>query len=353
MKVMSIVGARPQFIKLAPISKAISKSSRIDHVVAHSGQHFDDSMSESFFRELGITPPNYNFGLRGLSKTGFLSNFLKEFESVVFAENPDLVLVYGDTNTTLAGAIAADTQGLKLAHLEAGLRSHDLAMPEEKNRRIADLLSGLNLATDENAFDNLVKEGFGKSARVVGDVMLDIWLDSSERSGRSHRPEEKMVLFTLHRESNSNEARIREILGMLEAICEGFVVVWPMHPRLSSKPFIQKILQETNLELNVIEPIGYKDIQALLGLATFVVTDSGGLQKEAYWSGKRTFIPRENSEWPHLRNIGASFLESDLRNLSTKNARKHLVERVVPDLSKFGEGKASEEVVQQMLSYGS
>ena len=269
MKIASIVGNRPQFIKAAPTSIALREAG-LDEVVIHTGQHYDRELSQVFFEELGLPEPRYRLDLR----TADPEVMQPQIEACLAEEQPDWVLVYGDTNSTLAGALAAASLELPLAHVEAGLRSGDLSMPEERNRIETDKLAALLLCPDERSRETLAAEGVEGNAEVVGDVMADATRIFTPYA-REHAVEraQPYVALTIHRAANTNAERLREIVaGLAESDAQ---FVFPVHPRT------RHVLDD-----EAIEPLGYLEMLALVADAAAVVTDSGGLQKEAYWLGR-------------------------------------------------------------------
>lgn len=328
MRVLTVVGARPQFIKAAPVSRALARAG-IEEVLVHTGQHYDREMSEIFFEEMGIREPDLNLevgsGLHGW-QTG---QIMVGLEKVLQRERPDWVLVYGDTNSTLAGALVAAKLQIRVAHVEAGLRSFNRAMPEEINRLVSDHLSSLLLCPSRVAVSNLSAEGISEGVHVVGDVMYDALLEySAEAVKRSTilrrvgvEPKEYLLL-TLHRAENTDDPqRLRDVLKALAGIDS--TVVFPVHPRalkaLTEAGFVSCSGDELrdarltldNLSFNhvrLIEPVGYLDMLNLARHARVVLTDSGGLQKEAYWLGVPCVTLREETEWVETVEAGWNVL---------------------------------------------
>jgi UDP-N-acetylglucosamine 2-epimerase len=301
MKVVSVVGNRPQFIKAAPTSAAL-KARGIEEVVIHTGQHYDRELSQVFFEELGLDEPRYRLDLR----TADPEVMRPEIEGRVAEERPDWVLVYGDTNSTLAGAEAAAGLEIRLAHVEAGLRSGDLSMPEERNRIETDRLADLLFAPNEHSRETLEAEGVGGRVEVVGDVMADatrLFTPIARKRVPVDRPEPYAVL-TIHREANTEPGRLLELIEALNA--SGWTFVFPVHPRT------RKVLDEHGIEpaaqLHPVEPVGYLEMLALVTGASRVVTDSGGLQKEAYWLRVPCVTLRPSTEWVDTVRVGANTL---------------------------------------------
>ena len=298
MRVLSVVGNRPQFIKSAPTSLALRERG-IDEVVLHSGQHWDPAMSQVFFDELEIPEPAYRLDLR----TADAAAMTVPIREVVVRERPDWVLVYGDTNTTAAGAHAAGD--VPVAHIEAGLRSFDLEMPEERNRIEVDRLSTLLLAPDERSALQLTSEGVTGRIEVVGDVMADATRIFAPLATRRARPVDgDYAVLTIHRAANTEPKRLREIVDAVNATGQRFI--FPVHPRT------RRALAEGGLALaahvEAVEPLGYLEMLALVSGATAVVTDSGGLQKEAYWLQVPCVTLRRSTEWVDTVAAGANTL---------------------------------------------
>ncbi|MEN8124174.1 MAG: UDP-N-acetylglucosamine 2-epimerase (non-hydrolyzing) [Bacteroidota bacterium] len=310
-KIVTILGARPQFVKAAVLSRVISEKNEIEEVIVHTGQHFDNNMSEVFFTEMEIPKPKYNLNINGLSHGAMTGQMLEKIEEVLIKEKPDAVVIYGDTNSTIAGALAAKKLDIKVVHIEAGLRSFNMQMPEEINRILTDRISDLLLCPTDTAIKNLKNEGFNnldievvKSGDIMKDAVAFYSKYSAERStiikdlGLQNKD---FVLATIHRQENTdNLQKLKSIFEGLEIIANEFPVVLPIHPRT------RKILKENNLEYNLvmIEPVGYFDMLELLKNCKMVVTDSGGLQKEAFFNKKYCIIAREETEWIELVENG-------------------------------------------------
>jgi UDP-GlcNAc3NAcA epimerase len=297
--IVSIVGARPQFIKAAPVSRALASNFR--EVFIHTGQHYDYGMSEVFFSEMEMRPPDFNLGIGGGSHGVQTGKMLIELERIFYEVKPDCVLVYGDTNSTLAGALAAAKIQIPLAHVEAGLRSYNRAMPEEINRVLTDHVSTLLFCPTDAAVENLAKEGIEKGVHRVGDVMCDALLYNLEVAHNKSQIQKKLnlkkgeyALATVHRAANTDDrGRMSSILSALGKLSSR--VVFPVHPRT------RKMIQEWGISASpnvlMIEPVGHFDMLALQENANCILTDSGGVQKEAYLVGMRCVTLREETEW--------------------------------------------------------
>jgi UDP-GlcNAc3NAcA epimerase len=308
MKILSVVGARPQFIKAAPVGRALRQAG-ITEVLLHTGQHYDHSMSSVFFSELGIPEPQYNLGVGSGSHAAQTAAMLMGIEDVLLKEQPDTALIYGDTNSTLAGALAAAKLGMPVAHVEAGLRSYNRSMPEEINRVVADSLSSLLLCPTGVAASNLRREGITVGVHIVGDVMYDAVLWAVEHSGnnatnilsRLDLTSKGYLLATVHRASNTdNSENLAAIIFALNAC--GETVVFPVHPRT------RKALDAAGIALSdnilAIEPVSYLEMLALEAHARAILTDSGGVQKEALWLAVPCMTLREETEWVETVECG-------------------------------------------------
>ncbi len=309
MKIVTIVGARPQFIKAAAVSRAIRAYNRMGHgtvedVIVHTGQHYDANLSRVFFDELDIPEPRYNLGIGSLPHGAQTGRMLEAIEQVLVEENPDWVLVYGDTNSTLAGALAAKKLHLPTAHVEAGLRSFNMQMPEEINRILVDRISDVLFCPTETAVSNLRSEAIVAGVEQVGDVMYDVAILSRERA-REHsrilsilRLEPKsFVLATVHRAENTDDpGRLAGILDGLARVAEDCRVVLTLHPR--TRKFVAQHGLENHLgKIDVIEPVGYLDMIRLEESARVICTDSGGVQKEAFFFSVPCVTLRDETEW--------------------------------------------------------
>jgi UDP-GlcNAc3NAcA epimerase len=336
MHVLSVVGNRPQFIKSAPLTLAL-RDAGIDETVLHTGQHWDPEMSQIFFDELGIPEPAHRLDLR----TNDTDAMTAAIASVVHDEQPDWVLVFGDTNSTVAGARAAGA--VRVAHVEAGLRSFDLSMPEERNRIEVDRLAALLLCPDERSAAQLVSEGVGGTADVVGDVMADatrifapIARKSTDARGGAY------AALTIHRQANTEPDRLRDIVAALAGTDKRFV--FPVHPRTRNALDANGLSLPPNVE--AIEPLGYLEMLALVEAAEVVVTDSGGLQKEAYWLGVPCVTVRPNTEWVDTVAAGANVLTEPNGLAAAVEAARFPAN--APTL--YGDGHAAGRVAQALYA---
>lgn len=310
-KVVTILGARPQFVKGAVLSRVIQKHNKVEEIIVHTGQHFDANMSAVFFEEMQIPKPKYNLNINGLNHGAMTGQMLEKIEEILLVEKPDVVVVYGDTNSTLAGTLAAKKLHIKVVHVEAGLRSFNMQMPEEINRILTDRIANLLSCPTEIAVSNLKNEGFDSFDTLIekhGDIMKDaveFYSKVSEEKSTIIKDlglvKNEFVLATIHRQENTDDKeKLTNIFEALEKINVSKKVVLPLHPRT------KKMLDEYKLKPNVtfIEPVGYFSMLELLKNCALIVTDSGGLQKEAFFNKKFCVIAREETEWKELVDNG-------------------------------------------------
>jgi UDP-N-acetylglucosamine 2-epimerase len=361
VKILSVVGARPQFIKAAPVSRALR---RVAHeLLVHTGQHYDREMSAIFFEELQIPEPDYNLGVGSGSHGWQTGQMLIRLEEVLLAERPDGVLVYGDTNSTVAGALAAVKLHIPVAHVEAGLRSFNRRMPEEHNRVLTDHAADLLLCPTQTAVENLADEGIAQGVHLVGDVMLDAVLYNfglaEERSGLLARlglSPGDYALATVHRPRNTDDpARLQGILAALAEIASEMPVVFPAHPRTqkamgalklpTSHPFRKG--SEGGSRLLVMEPVGYLDMLVLEKNARLILTDSGGVQKEAYFSAVPCLTLREETEWVETVEAGWNRLVGAERAVIVTAAHATWPGGKPPSV--FGDGHAAERIADLLV----
>ena len=354
MKVLTILGARPQFIKAGSVSREIAKYKEIQEVIVHTGQHYDANMSDIFFDEMQIPKPNYFLGIGGKSHGAMTGQMIEKIEEVALKEKPDWIMVYGDTNSTLAGALVASKLHIKLAHIEAGLRSFNMKMPEEVNRILTDRVSNILFCPTDTAVQNLQNEGYDKlDCKIVksGDVMQDGAIFYKNLAVKPKIDvKEDFILCTVHRAENTDdEKRLRNIFEALNEIAIQTQVILPLHPRT------KKILE--NLKVNIhnvtlIDPIGYLEMVWLIDNCSLVMTDSGGLQKEAFFFKKQCITLRDETEWVELVECGANTLVgADKEKIleAYKNNSKFKIQNSKLDL--YGRGKASEKIIKELLSY--
>ncbi len=354
MKIVTIVGARPQFIKAGTLSRAIAKHKDIEEVIIHTGQHYDANMSDVFFDEMHIPKPHYYLGLGGQTHGAMTGQMIEKIEAILIDEKPDWLLVYGDTDSTLAGALAAVKLHIKIAHVEAGLRSFNMTMPEEINRILTDRISTLLLCPTQKARQNLNQEGFEHfPSRVIvcGDIMKEGALYYAQFAKKpSFMCHETFVLCTIHRAENTDdETRLRSIIDALNHIAQTIPVIVPLHPRT------RRMIDTLNLQLHniiVVEPLGYMEMIWLLQHTSLVLTDSGGLQKEAYFFHKKCLTLRDETEWQELVELGAN----ELVGADTKriiDAFESMDTTPMPwDSTLYGDDTTSEKILLALKSYG-
>lgn len=353
MKLVTVLGARPQFIKAAAVSRAVAAKSDMTEVLVHTGQHFDSNMSDVFFDELEMAAPAYNLGIHGGSHGAMTARMLTAIEEVLMAEMPDCLLVYGDTNSTLAGALAAAKLHIPIAHVEAGVRSFNRRMPEEVNRVLTDHVATFLFAPTATARLNLRNEGVDESAiQVVGDVMYDAALFFSEKADRTSSVLERLgltkqeyVLATIHRQENTDDLkRLTAIMCGLAAL--EVPVVLPMHPRTRAKLAGYGIALAANIR--VIDPVGYLDMVMLEKNAQVIATDSGGMQKEAFFYQVPCLTLRDETEWVELVELGWNRVLSPVdADEITATIRAQVGVRG-RDARPYGDGNAAEIIVRAL-----
>lgn len=308
-KIVTILGARPQFVKAAVLSRVINEHNKIQEVIVHTGQHFDANMSDVFFKEMEIPKPAYNLNINSLGHGAMTGQMLEKIEKILLNEKPDAVVVYGDTNSTIAGSLAAKKLQIKIIHIEAGLRSFNMKMPEEVNRILTDRISDLLCCPTESAIQNLKKEGFDNLPIQIeknGDIMKDAVAYYSKTSKEksniiSELKLSNFILATIHRQENTDDlVRLKSIFSALDEIHSSCQVVLPIHPRT------KKILEKNNInsKITFIDPVGYFSMLELLKNCKMVISDSGGLQKEAFFNKKNCIIVRDETEWVELVDNG-------------------------------------------------
>lgn len=359
IKIVTIVGARPQFIKAAAVSRVVRNEfpEHVAEVLVHTGQHYDENMSQVFFDELDIPHPKYNLEISGGLHGAMTGRMLEAVEKVLLEEQPDWVLIYGDTNSTLAGALAAAKLHIPVAHVEAGLRSYNMRMPEEVNRIVADRLSTLLFCPTETAVANLAKEGISGGVENVGDVMYDVALFYRERARKQSAAlaslglaEGAFALATCHRAENTDDPnRLGEIVAALAEISAHLPVVLPLHPRT------RKLLADSGLDkklgnVKVVDPVPFLDMVALEQAAQVILTDSGGVQKEAFFYGVPCITMRDETEWVETVDLGWNRLvgasATAIGNAFNDSVRGQL--QTLPK-SPYGDGNAARGIVSSIV----
>lgn len=369
-KILTILGARPQFIKAATVSRAIAEHNEenpenlISEIIVHTGQHFDANMSDIFFEQLDIPKPNYNLNISSLSHGAMTGRMLEEIEQLLLKEKPNWVLVYGDTNSTLAGALAAAKLHIPIVHVEAGLRSHNLAMPEEVNRILTDRVSDYLFCPTKTAVDNLKNEGFPflsathqkQKIENVGDVMYDAMLYYQNRAKESVKlcdfgvEEKAFALCTLHRQENTDDlVRLENILSALRTIAADICpVVLPLHPRTRKK--IDALGGNQWLKgIKTLDPIAYLEMQRLQMSAKMILTDSGGVQKEAFFHQIPCITLRDETEWIETVETGWNFLVGSEKEAIIASAKLDFSRKEQDQIRPYGNGNAAKLILEKIF----
>lgn len=351
IKIIVVVGARPNFVKIGPLFEEFRKHKKINPIIVHTGQHYDYEMSDLFFKSLNIPHPKYNLGIGSGLHGEQTAKILENLEKIFLQEKPDLVMVIGDVNSTLAGALAAAKLKISVCHVESGLRSFDKSMPEEINRVLTDHISDLHFCPTKFAVDNLKKEGIKKGVYNTGDVVLDIFLkeiknlkDYSKILEDSNVKPKEYILLTIHRAANTEN--VDDLLKLINCIAEtGEDIVFPCHPRTKAK-LKERGFKESN-NLKIIEPVGYSEILYLEKNAKKIVTDSGGLQKEAFWLKVPCITLRNNTEWVETVKDGWNVLVGSDRVKIAKAIKSFKPKK--KQKKYFGNGKASRKITDIIL----
>lgn len=354
MKILTILGARPQFIKAGSVSREIAKHKNLQEVIVHTGQHYDTNMSDVFFEQMKIPTPNYFLGIGGKSHAAMTGQMMEKIEEVAVKEKPSLILVYGDTNSTLAGALVAAKLHIPLAHIEAGLRSFNMHMPEEVNRILTDRVSSLLFCPTETAVQNLKREGFDNFECTVvesGDVMQDgalFYKDFSQKP--NYKIKNNFILCTIHRAENTdNKERLANIFQALRVIAQKKQVILPLHPRT------KKILATLNIStknLDLIEPMGYLEMVWLIDHCDLVMTDSGGLQKEAFFFKKPCITLRDETEWIELvKNKFNILVGADTQKIIDTHNNINFLFASTYDMNLYGKGNASKKIIEALVHF--
>ena len=356
-KILTIVGARPQFIKASMVTLALRSIDNVSEIIIHSGQHYDQNMSQVFFEELEIPEPDYNLGVGSGSHGSQTAKMLERIEKQIVEIKPDYVIVYGDTNSTLAGALAAVKVHVPVAHVEAGLRSFNRKMPEEINRILTDHIADLLFTPTEGAVKNLKQEGiYEGNIKLVGDVMYDAALHYGEKAEYNSEVLQKnnlqpgnYILATVHRAENTDVvARLRAIMEGLSLVARETIVVIPLHPRTRMVLQTEAMMNKINNNIMVLEPLGYLDMIMLEKHAALIVTDSGGVQKEAFFYKVPCVTLREETEWLELVNAGWN-------NLCPPSSGEEVYSIIINSINKtgksvelYGSGNAALKIVNSL-----
>lgn len=355
MRMLTVVGARPQFVKAAVVSHAVAKYN-IDEFIVHTGQHYDYEMSEGFFNDLNIPTPKYNLGVGSASHGAQTGRMIEAIEKIIIEDRPDIVTVYGDTNSTLAGAIAAVKLNIPIAHVESGLRSFNRIMPEEINRLLTDQVSDILFAPTDIAVNNLISEGIhAKKIELVGDVMYDAAVNffenerADELLARLGVVPKDYILATIHRAENTdNKDRLKAIVQSLVRASKDRIVLFPMHPRTISAIKGIGMYDQIEKSLVCLPPLAYLDMLSLEKNASVIITDSGGVQKEAFFARVPCLILRDETEWVELVDIGAARLTTPELLCDFINGIEFAVsDSVASDL--YGGGYAAEKIARKIF----
>jgi len=349
-KILTVIGARPQFIKASVVSHAISEKADLQEVVVHTGQHYDANMSDVFFTELGMRRPDYNLEIGGGGHGQMTGRMLTELERVMLDERPDVVLVYGDTNSTLAGALSAAKLHIPVAHVEAGLRSFNMKMPEEINRILTDRISRWLFTPTKAAAFHLRREGMDEASIIpVGDVMYDVALHHGARArpeggvlGKLNLQLKGYVLATVHRAENTDApTRLVAIVNAVRDIAKKLPVVWPLHPRTRSVLEKNGLLVDLPERFHMVDPVGYLDMVQLEKHASLILTDSGGVQKEAFFHRVPCVTLRDETEWVELIDAGWNRLAPPVDAITISNIVDSALGTTGADVKPYGEGHAA------------
>lgn len=353
--ILTVIGARPQFIKAAVLSRLIRQeySDRLKEILLHTGQHYNKNMSDVFFKEMEIPEPDYNLNIGSGSHGKMTGRMLEAIEELLIEKKPDYLLVYGDTNSTLAGALAASKLHIPVIHVEAGLRSNNMKMPEEQNRILTDHISSLLLCPTEQAVKNLEKEGIDDGVHNIGDIMLDasLYYRKKLETTQSYLPEEfnfldDFFLITLHRAENTDEEkRLASIVSSLNSLNKKTGIL-PLHPR--TKKMLERRSLKFNDNIKVIDPIGYLDMIRLESKCSFIITDSGGVQKEAYFFKKPCITMRDQTEWVETVEAGCNILVGADYNKIIDAVNGFVeIEKEYPPL--YGDGNTGEKILSLLV----
>ena len=360
MKICTIIGARPQFIKAAAVSARIAEKAaegaNVEEVLIHTGQHYDPAMSDVFFNELGIPKERYNLEVGSGSQAAQTAHMLEGVEDALVEERPDWVLLYGDTNSTLAGALAAVKLHIPVAHVEAGMRSFNRRMPEEINRVVTDHTATLNFCSTGVAVDNLSNEGRGDTAVLVGDVMYDCALKFHSVAERNCDPLAKLalrageyILMTCHRAENTNDsARLAEIVSAVNSIAENNTVLYPMHPR--TKKFLEYYGLAFSEKVQIVDPVGYLEMLLLEKSAKLILSDSGGIQKEAFFYDVPCVTMRDETEWVETIELGWNVLVGASKDAIESAVANFAANPPAPtNVKPYGDGDAAGKILEKLL----
>jgi UDP-GlcNAc3NAcA epimerase len=349
MKIVTVIGARPQFIKASALSKLIRKQRNINEIIIHTGQHYDYEMSRIFFKELNIPQPKYNLNIKSKYHGAMTGKRREGREKILVKEKPDYTLVYGDTNSTLAGALASKKLHIPVIHIEAGLRSYNKKMPEEINRVLTDHCSDILFTPSKLAVQNLKHEGMRQNSIInVGDIMYDVFLSVYKNLKKKKKTYD--ILVTIHRAENTNsKSKMLNIIKNLNKLSNEYNILFPIHPRTKKAMDQYKILKLLNKKIKVTRPLSYKQTIYYLKYAKLLITDSGGMQKEAFFAKIQTLTIRNETEWPETINAKWNRLVDPKENLICKNVKKYISFKG-SNTKPYGNGKATKLILKKIES---
>lgn len=349
MKIVTVIGARPQFIKASALSKLIRKQRNINEITIHTGQHYDYEMSRIFFKELNIPQPKYNLNIKSKYHGAMTGKMMEGIEKILLKEKPDYTLVYGDTNSTLAGALASKKLHIPVIHIEAGLRSYNKKMPEEINRVLTDYCSDILFTPSKLARQNLKHEGMRQNSIInVGDIMYDVFLSVYKNLKKTNKTYD--ILVTIHRAENTNsKSKMLNIIKNLNKLSNEYNILFPIHPRTKKAMGQYKILKLLNKKIKVTRPLSYKQAIYYLKYAKLLITDSGGMQKEAFFAKIQTLTIRNETEWPETINAKWNRLVGPKENLICKNVKKYISFKG-SNTKPYGNGKATKLILKKIES---
>lgn len=347
MKLVTIIGARPQFVKASALSKLIKKEKNMNEIIIHTGQHYDYKMSNIFFKELNIPKPKYNLNIKSKYHGEMTGKMILGIEKILLKERPDFTIVYGDTNSTLAGAITSKKLNIPVIHIESGLRSYNIKMPEEINRVLTDHSSHILFAPSKLATRNLKREGIRKTSIInVGDIMYDVFLSVYKNLKKKNKIFD--ILVTIHRAENTNsKSKMLNIIKNLNKLSKEYNVLLPMHPRTKKVMGQYKILKLLSKKIKVVEPLSYKQTIYYLKYAKLLITDSGGMQKEAFFAKIQTLTIREETEWPETIVAKWNRLADPKENLIYENVKKYISFKGI-NTKPYGNGKAAKLILKKI-----
>ena len=351
--IITVVGARPQFVKAAALSRAFANSDRIKETIVHSGQHYDHNLSGGFFSELDIPKPKYNLDIGSMSHNKMIGHFLIAFDDIIDAEQPDMILVYGDTNTTSAAAIAAAKRNITLVHVEAGLREWDKSIPEEVNKLITDSVTDLYFSPTQTGVDNLAKVGIKQNVYMTGDISLDLlYTDTKYIAEADIRSKYNLIgdyaFMTCHRDTNTSDPV--KLGAILSAICQyNGQVIFPMHPRTKVAILRFGLGGLIGENMIIVEPLGFWETQSLLKYSNLAITDSGGIIKEAYFHKVPGIIIDKQTEWVETLDEGWNVVTGPNENKIKEQLINHKGGQI--HTNALGDGKCGKRITDHILSY--